>query len=145
VTTDANREHFLRFARGHGSLPPDASEVRGTPRIETFTGRKALSDGTRRLELIDIGPNPHTREMLVAWLPTEGILFQGDLLNAPWDGSPFAGNENHRLLQRVARQVGLSPRTIAAVHGPPQTVEGLREAVARFRESASRMILPARR
>ena len=138
VTTDANREHFLRFARGHGSLPPDASEVRGTPRVETFIGRKAMSDGTRRLELIDIGPNPHTREMLVAWLPNEGILFQGDLLNAPWDGSPFPGNETTVYFSEWLDRSGLSPRTIAAVHGPPRTVEELREAVVRFRESASR-------
>ena len=97
-----------------------------------------MSDGTRRLELIDIGPNPHTREMLVAWLPNEGILFQGDLLNAPWDGSPFPGNETTVYFSEWLDRSGLSPRTIAAVHGPPRTVEELREAVVRFRESASR-------
>jgi glyoxylase-like metal-dependent hydrolase (beta-lactamase superfamily II) len=138
VTTDANREYFLRFARGRGSLPPDAAEVTGTPRLETFTGRKALADGTRRLELIDIGANPHTAEMLVAWLPSESIMFQGDLLNAPWDGSPFAGNETSVFFSDWLGRSGLSPRTIAGVHGPPQTVDELRAAVARFKDSASR-------
>lgn len=138
VTTDANRDHFVRFARGRGSLPPDAAEVTGAPRLETFTGRKVLTDGTRRLELIDIGPNPHTQEMLVAWLPAEGILFQGDLLNAPWDGSPFPGNETTAHFSEWLGRSGVAPRTIAAVHGPPQTVDELHAAVTRFQERASR-------
>ncbi|HEX5818818.1 MAG TPA: MBL fold metallo-hydrolase [Gemmatimonadales bacterium] len=138
VTTDANRDHFVRFARGRGSLPPDAAEVAGTTRLETFTGRKVLADGTRRLELIDIGPNPHTEEMLVAWLPSEGVMFQGDLLNAPWDGSPFPGNETSAYFSEWLGRAGLAPRTIAAVHGPPQTVDELRAAVTRFQERAAR-------
>ena len=134
VTTAGNRAYFEQFARGRGSLPPDAAEVSGTPSISTFTARTTLGDATRRLELIDIGPNPHTDEMVVAWLPAEGILFQGDLLNAPWDGSTFAGNETTAAFAEWLGRSGLAPRTIAAVHGPPQTVEELQAAVTRFRE-----------
>jgi hypothetical protein len=65
-------------------------------------------------------------------------MFQGDLLNAPWDGSPFAGNETSVFFSDWLGRSGLSPRTIAGVHGPPQTVDELRAAVARFKDSASR-------
>ncbi|HEX5633577.1 MAG TPA: MBL fold metallo-hydrolase, partial [Gemmatimonadales bacterium] len=92
LTTAGNRDYFLRFARARGTLPPDAAELAGAPAIETFRGRTLLADSTRRLELIDLGPGPHAQEMVVAWLPEAGILFQGDMLNAPWDGSSFAGN-----------------------------------------------------
>ena len=139
LTTDGNRAYFERFAKGRGSIPPDAAEVSGTPRITTFHGRTTLADGTRRLELIDIGPNPHTQEMVVAWLPEERILFQGDLLNAPWDASsPSVGNETTAFFAEWLDRSGLAPRTIAAVHGPPQTVPQLQEAVSRYREGTTR-------
>ena len=36
-----------------------------------------LSDGTQRLELIDVGPNPHAKEMVIAYLPKQVIPRDG--------------------------------------------------------------------
>lgn len=44
----------------------------------TFKDSISISDGSRRLELIKVGPG-HTRGDAVAWLPAERIVFTGDL------------------------------------------------------------------
>lgn len=38
--------------------------------------KRIFDDGTQRVELIDIGPHPHAREMVIAWLPKHQIVFQ---------------------------------------------------------------------
>ena len=43
-----------------------------------FVQDKFVFDASRRLEIIDIGPTPHSEHLLVAWLPKEGILFEAD-------------------------------------------------------------------
>jgi hypothetical protein len=43
--------------------------------------RRTFADGKQIIELYDIGPGPHAEEMVVAYLPNERIIFQGDLFN----------------------------------------------------------------
>jgi glyoxylase-like metal-dependent hydrolase (beta-lactamase superfamily II) len=48
-----------------------------------FRDKLVLDDGTRRVELVRVGPG-HTRGDAVAWLPKERVLFTGDLcVNRP--------------------------------------------------------------
>ncbi len=82
------------------------------------------------LELLDIGPSPHADEMLVAWLPRQHLLFQGDLLNRPADGRPRAGNLTTRYFADWLRNSGLPVERIAAVHGPVATLADLDTAIA---------------
>lgn len=44
----------------------------------TFKDTITIEDDSRRLELIRVGPG-HTRGDVIAWLPTERIVFTGDL------------------------------------------------------------------
>ncbi len=52
-------------------------------------GKRVLTDGRQTLELIDIGPNPHAKEMVIAYLPAQKIIFQGDLFIVPNDSAPI--------------------------------------------------------
>src|SRR3954470_13264818 len=52
-------------------------------RIETVSEKKVYSDGTRTVELYHIYPAPHSNGLLVAYIPKEKVLFQGDFSVTP--------------------------------------------------------------
>lgn len=94
-------------------------------------GRRAIEDGARRLELIDIGPNPHARQMVIAWLPREKIVFQGDLFFVPNNDAPFGPPQpSTASFAKKLRELGLPAEKIAAVHGDTATIEQFRQATA---------------
>jgi glyoxylase-like metal-dependent hydrolase (beta-lactamase superfamily II) len=94
-------------------------------------GRRTIEDSKRRLELIDIGPNPHARQMVIAWLPAEKVVFQGDLFFVPANDAPFGPPQPATVsFAKKLREMNLPVRQIAAVHGATATVEQFREATA---------------
>jgi glyoxylase-like metal-dependent hydrolase (beta-lactamase superfamily II) len=111
LTTPGNRDFIHRMA--------EAIAVR-EPLVETLEGKKVVSDGRRRVELINIGSNPHTEEMIVVWIPEEGILFQGDLFYPiPLDYFPPTGRTIiMRHFAEWLRENQISPKRIYGVHGP---------------------------
>lgn len=71
--------------------------------------------------------------MLVAWLPEEGFLFQGDLLNVPTGGPvPPATDTTVHFAEKLA-ELGLAPRVHIGVHGTVGGPEHLDEALERRR------------
>jgi glyoxylase-like metal-dependent hydrolase (beta-lactamase superfamily II) len=135
ITTPGNRAYFERMGAARRTIAPDAQSRRQQPvRIETITNkRRVLTDGSRTLELIDIGPSPHANEMLVAWLPAEGILFQGDLLNFGGQVYPTTANLTTAHFADWVRRSGLAPRTLAGVHMEPGPIAVLEDAVTNAR------------
>lgn len=138
VTTPGNRAYFERMARGTFTIAPDAqARVQAPLRLELVTGkRRIFEDARRRVEVIDIGPNPHADEMLVVYLPAERLLMQGDLLNLPANGRMRAGNLATRHFLEWLERSGLPVERIIPVHGPPHSVEQLREAVRLMEQRA---------
>jgi glyoxylase-like metal-dependent hydrolase (beta-lactamase superfamily II) len=111
------------------------------PKLELIENKKRVfSDGTQTLELYDIGPNSHAREMLVAYLPKQQILFQGDLFFSPYDGQPigFAQEMTQEFAARI-RSLGLKVDKLAGVHGKVGNMSELDESLelARKLESAA--------
>lgn len=109
--------------------------------LELLDGKKRVfSDGTQTLELYDIGPNPHASEMVVAYLPKQRIVFQGDLFFSPYDGQSlgFAQEPTRHLAARI-RELGLNVDKLAGVHGKVGSVSELDQALelARKLESTS--------
>ena len=92
--------------------------------------RRVFSDGTQTLELHEIGPNSHAREMVVAYLPKQGIVFQGDLFFSPFDGQPigFAQQMTQEFAAKV-RALGLKVDKLAGVHGKVGTMGELDQAL----------------
>jgi glyoxylase-like metal-dependent hydrolase (beta-lactamase superfamily II) len=73
----------------------------------------------RRIELYHLQGNPHNEESIVAWLPTERILFEADMLNGVSYSSPEAHptpalTNFYDNLQRLHIQ----PLKIIGGHGP---------------------------
>lgn len=131
VTTPGNREFFERMALGTFTIAPDAqARIQAPVRLELVTGkRRVFEDRSRRVEVIDIGPNPHADEMLVVYLPAERLIVQGDLLNLPASGRMRAGNLATRHFLEWLDESRLPVERIIPVHGPPHSVDQLREAV----------------
>ena len=128
VTTPANRKTVEVMAAA-----PQNDRLAKTPRKPEFAfiqnGRRVFTDGTQRLELIDIGPNPHAREMVVAYLPKERVVFQGDLFFLPNNDAPFGPPQSSTLsFAQKLKEKGLDVARIASVHGRTASIEDLRRA-----------------
>lgn len=131
LTTPGNRAFVEGLARVTKTIRPDllAREPRA-PVIETFTGRRVLDDGRRRLELVDIGPSPHVTEAVVAYLPRQKAVFESDLFTIPVAGPfPPASPATLDFAEKLKAR-GLAVETIVPGHGRLGTMADLQAALA---------------
>lgn len=108
------------------------------PVVELVTDRRVFDDSTQRLELYQIGPSPHARQILVAYLPRERLLFEGDLLDLSY-GHANAGGEDTEHLASSLQQLGLVVDRIVAVHsgvGPRALLDSALAQRARWATSS---------
>jgi glyoxylase-like metal-dependent hydrolase (beta-lactamase superfamily II) len=131
VTTPGNRGFVERLAAAPHTVKPDAlSRSPRKPPIETVTGKRVFTDGTRTVELYDVGPTPHVDEMLVAYLPGEKIVFVADLFGIPAEGPiPPAGRTSREFAEKL-KTLGLKVERIIPAHGRPGTPADLAAALA---------------
>lgn len=98
---------------------------------EPVDGVRVLSDGVRRIEIIDVGENPHTRSNLVMWLPAERILLQGDLFYFNAGAGLQRGRDRmNRYFSGWLKARGLAPRLVYGVHNNGAAGPGALEAAA---------------
>jgi glyoxylase-like metal-dependent hydrolase (beta-lactamase superfamily II) len=118
VTTPRNRAFVERVAAARHTLRPDVlSRAPRPPVIETFEKTRRFTDGTMTMELHDIGPTSHVDEMVLAYFPTEKLIFQGDLVIYPMHGSAPPANTLTREFSQWLERSGLEVERIAGVHG----------------------------
>ena len=114
-------ETMLRQAH---TLCPDAGHDGGRFDIEPVGDRRVISDGTQRVELLDVSGNPHADHLLAVWLPGPRILYVADLLTAV-NGHPA---ETHAPLNKAfmawLRRSALEPDLILTSHGDGEPVGG---------------------
>ena len=117
ITTPGNREYIEALARA-----PQFDRLREHPRKPQFqiigNGKHVFRDSGHEVQLIDVGPNPHAREMLVAYLPRERVLFEADVFIMPYTKRPLhpALAQTVSFAKRV-RELGLKVDRIVGVHG----------------------------
>ncbi len=70
---DSEFERFPRLFQGHESIPGL------TWPTMTFTNRMTVYLGKRRVDLMHLG-RAHTAGDIVAWVPDEGVMFTGDIV-----------------------------------------------------------------
>jgi glyoxylase-like metal-dependent hydrolase (beta-lactamase superfamily II) len=133
ITTPGLRSFFERVAAARNfTFNPDT--LTRSPRplsLETLqNGKRVFTDGAQTVELYDIGSGPHMEEMIVAYLPKEKIIFQGDLLNRPDDGRVTPGNATTAHFADWLKKSGLAVERIVGVHGPVSTPDDLHKSVA---------------
>ena len=89
----------------------------GSPRIETVNGRRVIAGLLRSVEVYQVGPNPHTSDNLLVWIPGSRTLFQGDLFyhSQGQPPPPDRATMNRFFADWVGRQ-NLRPARIYGVH-----------------------------
>ncbi|MDQ2777403.1 MAG: MBL fold metallo-hydrolase [Acidobacteriota bacterium] len=92
----------------------------------TFHDRIAIDNGVRRLEFIRLGP-AHTRGDAIAWLPTERIVFTGDLCTTRAQNNlSDPGFDPYGWLRALSTMEDLNPAIVIPGHGIQGTIESLR-------------------
>jgi glyoxylase-like metal-dependent hydrolase (beta-lactamase superfamily II) len=129
ITTQGNREVVERMAAAS-----QVDRLAKSPRKPEFLlvqrGKRVLTDGSRTLELLDIGPNPHAREMVIAYLPKERVVFQGDLFFLPPNDAPAGPPQESTVsFAKKLQELKLGVDRIASVHGRTTTIDELNRAM----------------
>jgi glyoxylase-like metal-dependent hydrolase (beta-lactamase superfamily II) len=135
VTTPGNRAFLTRVAAAQRTLSPDAlSRTPQPPKFELIeNGKRVYRDAHHVVELYDIGPGGHTNEMVIAYLPNEKILFQGDLLNIADDKLVPTANETTRHFAKRLKEMGLEPEVMAGVHAGVHSMRELDQSIEKAR------------
>ena len=104
-------EFFLRcFGRF------DFEGIEPAPPTETFGGELELQVGDREVRLLEVGP-AHTSGDTMAWLPSERVLFTGDILFNGAHPIAWAGPVSN-WVAACERIETLAPESIVPGHGP---------------------------
>jgi glyoxylase-like metal-dependent hydrolase (beta-lactamase superfamily II) len=121
VTHDINRPYYEKtFALPHKLNPDRLENAKTAPKFETISDIKALTDGTRVLELHHVQGSGHNDGIVLAYLPKERILIEADLFTPPADPatppptprSPYTVN----LAENITR-LRLNYQTVLPLHG----------------------------
>ena len=96
VTQKNNEEFFDKALNTPRTLLNDTlAKNPKKAKIEAVSEKKVYSDGTRTVEMYHIFPAPHSNGLMVAYIPKEKVLFQGDF-SLPAPGQP--GNDHVKAL-----------------------------------------------
>jgi len=87
-------------------------------KLKFVEDKYVFDGGSRKLEIIDIGPTPHAEHLLVAWLPEEGILFEADHFPNPINGVMAPAQAVTKHLAKMIDKLGLDVKTIVGAHSP---------------------------
>ncbi len=133
ITTQGNVEFYKKLARIKQTIDPDPlSSNPKEPIIESFKHKRVVTDGAQTVELYDVGPNAHSEELTIAYLPKQGILWQADLIFTPMTGGGInkampIGIEFAKKLKEL--QIADFRRMVEAHHSRVITVDDFRESL----------------
>jgi len=100
-------------------------------KLQFVKDKYVFDDGNRKLEIIDIGPTPHSKHLLVAWLPEEGILFEADHFPNPTNGRMQPAQGVTKRLAEAIDTMGLDVKFIVGAHSPRiASIDDLRRSLA---------------
>ena len=129
ITHRNNEEFFERALNTPRTLLTDTlAKNPKKARIETVGDKKVYSEGGRVVEMHHVPGAPHSNGLLIAYIPKEKILFQGDF-SLPADGQP--ANDHVMALAPVLDKLKLDYDRYINVHtsATPQTRADLQKAV----------------
>jgi glyoxylase-like metal-dependent hydrolase (beta-lactamase superfamily II) len=121
VTHESNKAFIERVAMTEHTLSPDKeSESKKPAMVQTVGDDDKLTDGKRVIELHRLQGYDHAGDMLVTYLPKEGILGEPDAFTPP----PQAGTPlippavpSAKALSDNIKRLKLNVKTIAPFHG----------------------------
>jgi glyoxylase-like metal-dependent hydrolase (beta-lactamase superfamily II) len=121
VTHESNKAFIERVAMTPHTLRPDQEAQSKKPAVvETVGDDGKLTDGKRVIELHRLQGYDHTGDMLVTYLPKEGILGEPDAFTPPAQaGAPLIppAVPSAKALSDNIKRLKLNVKTIAPFHG----------------------------
>jgi glyoxylase-like metal-dependent hydrolase (beta-lactamase superfamily II) len=131
IITQKNNEEFLSKALNtpRTLLNDPLARNPKKARVETVLEKRVYSDGTRTVEMYHVYPAPHSNGLIIAYIPREKVLFQGDFTVTP--GEP--ANDHVKALVPVLERLNLDFDRYINVHASaaPQTRADVWKAVGK--------------
>lgn len=114
VITQKNNEEFLSRALNtpRTLLTDRLAQNPRKAKIETVLEKRVYSDGSRVVEMYHVYPAPHSNGLIIAYIPREKVLFQGDFSVNP--GEP--ANDHVKALYPVLVRLNLDFDRYINVH-----------------------------
>jgi glyoxylase-like metal-dependent hydrolase (beta-lactamase superfamily II) len=121
IITQKNNEEFLSKALNtpRTLLDDPLAKNPKKAKIEAVAEKKVYSDGTRTVEIYHVAPVPHSNGLMIAFLPKEKVLFQGDFSLTPNEPA----NDHVKALAPIVKKLNLDFDRYINVHtsAAPQT------------------------
>jgi glyoxylase-like metal-dependent hydrolase (beta-lactamase superfamily II) len=131
IITQKNNEEFLDKALNtpRTLMTDTLAKNPKKAKFETVAEKRVYSDGTRTVEMYHIYPAPHSNGLIIAYIPKEKVLFQGDFSVTP--GEP--ANDHVKALVPVLERLNLDFDRYINVHASaaPQTKADVWKAVGK--------------
>ena len=137
VTTPGNLRFMEMFMKRLKATDPQVK----LPAVEVIADKRRFTDGVVTLDLLNVS-SPHVDEMVVPFIPSEGIVFVADGLTrdfGPWRRPTI----DERTLVRQFKQLGLNARMVLPGHGPVATQKDVEQYFLQV-DSSSRNVTSER-
>ena len=132
VTTPGNLRFIEMLMKKLKATDPQVK----LPDVEVIADKRRFSDGMVTLDLLNVSC-PHVDEMVVPFVPSDGIAYVADGLTrdfGPWRRP----TTEERTLVSQFKKLGLDIRTVLPGHGPASTEKDLEQYLSLV-ESSSRL------
>jgi len=128
----AHETPLRTMIESHHTHPMDDLEKRRSANqpvgaIDTYDGKKVISDGKQTLELYAFTGSPHADPMVLAYVPGAKVAFQSDLW---FPGTGGTGNPAAKQLYDSMKALKLDVKTNAGGHGGVAPGAELEKAIA---------------
>jgi glyoxylase-like metal-dependent hydrolase (beta-lactamase superfamily II) len=131
ITHKNNEEFFERALNTPRTLLTDTlAKNPKKAKVESVGDKKVYSDGTRSVEFYYVPGAPHSNGLMIAYIPKEKVLFQGDFSLPTKPGEP--ANDHVKALAPVLKKLNLPFERYINVHASatPRTSKDFWDAVA---------------
>ena len=116
IITQKNNEVFLERALNTPRTLLDDTLAKNPKKaeIEAVEDKKVYTDGTRTVEIYHVAPVPHSNGLMIAYIPKEKVLFQGDFSLPAKSGDP--ANDHVKALAPILTKLNLDFDRYINVH-----------------------------
>lgn len=135
LTTPGN----VKFVSDVGTTARNIGDSKGAisdAKVESFDGVKKFGKGANEVHLINVGPNPHADEIVMAYMPAQKIAFMADIFSRRGETLPPA-NANQLAFADKLEELKLDIETFIPVHGTKTAAAEFWDSVKRGREAAT--------
>jgi len=139
IITQKNNAMFLERALNTPRTLMDDTLAKSPKKakIEAVEEKKAYTDGTRTVEIYHVPGAPHSNGLMIAYMPKEKVLFQGDFSLPAKSGDP--ANDHVMALAPILTKLNLDYNRYINVHtsDTPQTKADFLKAVEARQKAGS--------